>query len=133
MVSGNGGRDWRQSMPPAGVFDLAIDPANPSRVVAATERGLFVSKDEGRGWRPVNGDLAGLLAWPQRRALYLIGGDGQVLRSRDAGGSWQSQGSIGGQPAAFVAQEDELYAALADGTVKRSTDGGASWTDRTTP
>ena len=133
MVSGNGGRDWQQRTPPAAIFDLAVDPDRPSRIVAATEKGLFVSKDEGRRWRPVNGDLAGLLAWPQRSALYLIGGDGQVLRSRDAGGSWQSEGTIGGQPVAFVAHENELYAALADGTVKRSTDGGASWTVRTTP
>jgi photosystem II stability/assembly factor-like uncharacterized protein len=132
MVSGNGGRIWQQRTPPAGVFDLAIDPDSPSRIVAATEKGLFVSKDEGRAWRPVNGELAGLLGWPRRTALYLIGGDGQVLRSRDAGATWESQGTIGGQPAAFIAHQDELYAALADGTVKRSTDGGANWTIRTT-
>ena len=133
MVSGDGGRNWKQRRPPAGVFGLAIDPTNASRIVAATEQGLFASKDEGRKWRPVNNTLAGLLAWPKRDQLYLVDGDGQVLLSRDAGSNWQTRGSIGGQPAAFVAHDDDLYAALADGTVKRSTDGGANWTVRTTP
>lgn len=133
MVSDDGGRNWKQRQPPAGVFGLAIDPTNASRIVAGTEQGLFASKDEGRKWRPVNNTLAGLLAWPKRDELYLVDGDGQVLLSRDAGSNWQTRGSIGGQPAAFIAHDDELYAALADGTVKRSTDGGANWTVRTTP
>lgn len=133
MVSGDGGRNWQQRQPPAGMFGLAIDPTDASRIVAGTEQGLFASKDEGRKWRPVNTTLAGLLAWPERDQLFLVDGDGQVLMSRDAGSTWQTQGSIGGQPAAFLAHEDELYAALADGTVKRSTDGGATWTVRTTP
>lgn len=55
-----------------------------------------------------------------------------MLVSTDAGASWQTQGTIEGQPAAFVAHDDELYAALPDGTVKRSTDGGATWTVHST-
>lgn len=132
MVSGDGGRSWQQRKPPAGVFGLAIDPKRSSRVVASTENGLFISNNEGRDWRALRDDLGGLLAWPARDRLYLVDGQGQVLLSSDAGANWQTQGSIGGQPAAFIAHEDELYAALADGTVKRSTDGGANWTVRTT-
>ncbi len=132
MVSGDGGRNWQQRKPPAGVFGLAIDPKRSSRVVASTENGLFISNNEGRDWRALRDDLGGLLAWPARDRLYLVDGQGQVLLSSDAGANWQTQGSIGGQPAAFIAHEDELYAALADGTVKRSTDGGANWTVRTT-
>lgn len=132
MVSRDGGRTWDERKPPAGVFGLAIDPTNASRVVASTENGIFISANEGRRWRPLRDDTAGLLAWPARKRLYLVDGQGQVLLSSDAGASWQTRGSIGGQPAAFIADKNELYAALADGTVKRSTDGGASWTVRTT-
>jgi photosystem II stability/assembly factor-like uncharacterized protein len=132
MVSGDGGRTWKERQPPAGVFGLAIDPTDASRIVAATEAGLFVSKDEGRGWRPVNDTLAGLLVWPDPAKLYLVDGQGQVLLSGDGGKNWETQGSIGGQPVAFMAHEEELYAALADGTVVRSADGGANWTVRTT-
>lgn len=132
MVSGDGGRSWQQRPPPAGVFGIAIDPTKSSRVVASTEDGIFVSNDEGRRWRALGDGTAGLLAWPVRDRLYLVDGQGQVLLSSDAGVTWQTRGSIGGQPAAFIAHKDDLYAALADGTVKRSTDGGANWTVRTT-
>jgi hypothetical protein len=133
MVSANGGRRWEQGAPPAAMFDLAIDPADSRRVVASTERGLFVSPDAGTRWRPVRDDMAGLLAWPRRGRLFLIDGRGQVSRSSDGGKSFNPVGSIGGQPAAFVSNGAELYAARADGSVVRSTDGGASWTVRATP
>ncbi len=133
MVSANSGRSWQQRTPPAGVFGLAIDPTKNDRVVVATERGLFSSSDAGKGWRPVDERLAGLLAWPRAKQLYLVDVQGQVQLSRDGGSRWQVVGSIGGQPAAFIASGTELYAALGDGSVKRSTDGGRSWTVRATP
>ena len=132
MVSRDGGREWDERKPPAGVFGLAIDATNASRVVVSTENGIFISPNEGRRWQPLRDDTAGLLAWPTADRLYLVDAQGQVLLSSDAGANWQTQGSIGGQPAAFIAHKNELYAALGDGTVKRSTDRGASWTVRTT-
>jgi len=133
MVSSDGGRSWQQRMPPAGVFGLAIDPANRDRVVVSTERGLFSSTTAGKSWRPVDARLAGLLAWPRPKQLYLIDGQGQVQLSRDGGRVWQVVGDVGGQPAAFIASGTDLYAALGDGSVKRLTDGGRLWTVRATP
>lgn len=51
MVSRDGGRKWDERTPPAGVFGLAIEPANASRLIASTENGIFISPDEGRRWR----------------------------------------------------------------------------------
>jgi hypothetical protein len=133
MVSSDAGRQWTQRTPPAAMFDLAIDPRDPDRIVASTERGMFSSADAGKSWRPVRDDIAGLLAWPALDGLYMVDGQGQVQRSADGGRRWEPAGGIGGQPAAFIARGDELYAALADSTVKRSTDGGATWTVRATP
>jgi len=133
MVSTSGGRQWEQRTPPAGMFDLAIDPERPGRVVISTERGIFVSADAGERWRPLRDDIAGLLAWPAPDRLYLVDGQGQVLRSADAGKSFEPTGAVEGQPAAFVSHRDELYVALGDGTVNRSTDGGSNWTVRATP
>jgi photosystem II stability/assembly factor-like uncharacterized protein len=133
MVSDDGGRQWTQRTPPAAMFDLAIDSGDPDRIVASTERGVFSSTNAGKAWRPLRDDTAGLLAWPTSDELYLVDGQGQVQRSGDGGRRWRPTGSIGGQPAAFIAQETELYAALADSTVKRSTDGGATWTVRAAP
>jgi hypothetical protein len=133
LVSSNGGRAWDARMPPAPMFSLAIDPGNADRIVAATEAGLFVSADAGRRWRPLSNELAGLLAWQDTGRLFLVDGAGAILVSDDAGRSWEATGTIGGQPAAFVAHDDELYAALGDGSVKRSSDGGRSWSLRVAP
>ncbi len=133
MVSSGEGRSWDKRTPPAAVFSLAIDPRSPEHIVVSTERGVFRSPSGGEGWRPLSGDVAGLLAWPAANRLFLVGGDGAVQRSGDGGRTWQPVGSIGGQPAAFIAHGSDLYAALHDGTVKRSTDGGSSWTLRAAP
>lgn len=134
MVSSDDGRSWQQRTPPAGIFALAIDPADRDRVVVSTARGVFTSPNAGRSWRLVDARLAGLLAWPRARELYLIDGQGQPRLSRDGGREWQQVGrSIGGQPAAFIAAGTDLYAALDDATVKRSTNGGRTWTVRATP
>ena len=135
MVSSDGGQSWDQRTPPAAIFSLAIDPVTKDRIVTSTERGLVISNDAGKQFRPLapREQLAGLLAWPAKARLFLADGSGQVRRSRDGGSKWQPVGSIGGQPTSFIAHRADLYAALADGTVKRSTDGGRSWTVRATP
>ena len=130
MVSSNGGREWDKRNVPAAMFDLAIDPRDPQRLVAATEAGLLASGDGGKRWRPVNQQLAGLLAWPQRNELFLVDGEGRIQRSSDGGRSFTETGNAGGQPAAFIASQGDLYVALPDGSVKRSADGGKSWTVR---
>ncbi len=133
MASSDGGREWTERTPPAGIFDLAIAPTDSQRIVASTERGIFISVDAGEGWRPLLDDAAGLLAWPAPDSLFLVDGEGQVSRSADAGASFDPVGSIGGPPSAFVNHGKELYAALGDGNVVRSSDGGENWSVRATP
>jgi hypothetical protein len=133
LVSRDAGRTWSRRPIPAGLIDLALHPQRSSHVVAATERGLIASTDDGRRWRALSPGV-GLLAWPAPRALLLVDGAGQVHVSRNAGQGWIAIGNIGGQPAAFYAAPGrELYVALHDGTVKRSADGGRSWELRTRP
>jgi hypothetical protein len=131
LVSGDGGRSWEERTPPEPLISLAIDPKDPDHVVASGEHGTYSSGDAARGWRPLGTD-PGLLAWI-RRALCRVGRGGDVSCSGDGGGSWQTVGAIGGQPAAFDSAGHELYVALHDGTIKRSPDGGETWTVRTTP
>jgi hypothetical protein len=133
MVSDDGGREWESHSPPGPMLDLAIDPRDPDSVVAATDQGLSSSTNGGRSWRQLDA-APGLLAWSKPAALYLVDGQGGVARSEDGGRRWREGiGSIGGQPAAFMANGKQLYVALHDGTVKVSDDGGASWAVRSTP
>jgi hypothetical protein len=132
LVSGDGGKTWNQRPIPGPLIDLALHPRIPSQVVAATERGLITSTDDGRTWRALGGNV-GLLAWPDPARLLLVDGTGQVHVSRTSGRRWRAIGDIGGQPAAFLAQTQELYVALHDGTVKWSADAGRSWEVRSAP
>ena len=137
LVSDDGGKTWDRRSPPAGVLSLAISPDDPARVVAAVQGGpaddgLYSSDDAGGAWRPLT-DKTGLLAWTESGLLFLVDAGGVVSRSGDGGESWEETGDIGGQPAAFEAAGDDLYAALHDGTIKQSRDGGRTWSVRSRP
>lgn len=91
----------------------------------------MISENEGRSWRTLRKDIAGLLAWSDK-TMYLLDTNGKLAASGDAGATWKPAGDVPGQPVAFIATETELYAALSDGTVMVSADGGDSWRIRTT-
>ena len=126
MGSTDGGRTWEQRTPPGPVLDLAIDPRDGERIVASGERGLSVSRDGGEGWRPLQPDRVGLLAWTEDR-LVLVDATGDVHASDDDGRTFAKVGSVGAQPAALSAHEGQLLAALHDNTVHVSADGGRTW------
>jgi hypothetical protein len=131
MVSADRGRRWEEREPPGQLVDLAVDPANSKHVIASVAgelvQGLYESANAGETWRLVGGPI-GLLGWPKPGPLYILDLSGEVFTSRTVGPSLRHVGTIGGEPAAFLAHTaDELYAALHDGTIKRSTDGGKTW------
>ena len=133
LVSDDNGRTWREVERPAPLLDLAVDPADARHIIVAGEEGLYESADGGGTWKRLAARI-GLLAWPSPRRLYLVDADGALLLSADQGKRWTVVGSIGGQPAAFLAQTFvELYVALHDGTIKQSRDGGRTWTLRSAP
>ena len=132
MLSDDGGASWTERRPPSPIFDLAVDPSDAERFVAATERGLLETDDDGESWRPL-AKTVGLLAWPNPRELYLVDATGAFSVSRDRGESWRPRGELGGLPVAFTGAGDALYAALEDGTVLESTTGGVSWEPRSAP
>jgi photosystem II stability/assembly factor-like uncharacterized protein len=134
MISLDAGRSWKKRQRPAPLVDLAADPGNTERLVAAGKDGLYRSGDEGQTWELIRDDAVGLLTWPRQKSLFLVDGRGQVFVSPNGGRRWTVVGRIGGQPAAFLGRTaTELYVALHDGTIKRSADGGRTWTIRSTP
>jgi hypothetical protein len=130
LVSRDEGRTWATRAAPGALIDLAVHPADPARWVATTADGVYLSRDEGNTWRPVDPTPNSYLAWPQPDVLYRLDPGGPLQLSRNGGTSWEEIGSTGGEPQALVAADaDTLYAALLDGTVKRSEDGGRSWSE----
>ncbi len=131
LVSEDDGKSWQERRVPEPLISLAIDPADPRRLVASGERAVFRSEDAGRTWTAMDAP-AGLLAWTDR--VVTVDAGGTVHAAQRVGEQASSIGSIDGQPAALESgPDDDLYVALHDGTVKRSEDGGHTWTVRATP
>jgi hypothetical protein len=134
LVSSDEGRSFAEREPPGDVVDLAIDPRDGRRLVASNQTGLQSSEDEGRSWKPLGRAPVGLVSWVASGGLFHVDAYGRVQASSDDGRTWQPRGSIGTQPAVFMAADERsLYAALPDGTIRASTDGAKTWTTRSRP
>ena len=139
------------------IHRILVHHARPERIIIANGlMGVMTSDDRGATWRknpmpreanypdaivihPDDPDLIFLtvgVGWPQH--WYQLGrARGKIVRSRDAGMSWERLlgGLPNGQRAVFSALTIEarpdgfaLYAADTDGQVFESLDGGDSWT-----
>ena len=113
------------------LHDLAVDPARPETVLAATEQGVRRSVDGGRTWSPPSGPPLRLLHWSTPGQLWAVASDGRLLRSADGGVAWTATGGrVPDTPAAFTVDGDTIHLATADGRVRRSSDAGATWQAR---
>lgn len=135
IISRDGGRTFTERFTPRGlIVDFEVDPANPDRILAATENTLFRSEDGGETWRPLRRIEGARLAWPVPERLYLAAADGTVSRSQDGGGRFEQVGRVDGEPAVLdPASAEELHMALTDATVLHTGDGGAAWEERFRP
>jgi len=147
-TSNDGGETWQAHDAPSGITDLAVDPADPDRLLlsaAAESRGhLFESRDGGSSWSPMPppelpAAVATVTAGPGGRLWAGSATEPDedsrlpVLYVRD-GGVWQRRGSTprlrgwwGPVRSLFIHPQDS-DAMLADfGLVLRSEDGGHSW------
>jgi photosystem II stability/assembly factor-like uncharacterized protein len=138
------GNRWTGFLPGRPVQDLAVDPANPETVYAATGGGpdvLWKSGDGGATWRPASigllpTSIAASLAIDPRhpRILYLATQDqdeaGGLFLSLDAGASWQRQPVAVIDPFLQVTVDagDPACAYVATGfDLERSCDAGRTW------
>ena len=138
--SADGGADWSKAdhgITGRSIDALAIDPENPRRIFAASDRGLFRSTDGGARWDPIENDelvsswISSLVIDPQDPAiLYAAGPFDGVFKSTDGGRNWTSvNDGLPDNTARVLAINPQspttLYAAGMG--VFKSIDGGATW------
>lgn len=112
-------------------IDVAVNPGDPSAVMATTEDGVVVSADGGRTWSTVSGGPAvWLLTWTDG-AVYGVGEDGVVHASQDDGRTWSARATLPAAAMALAADGDRVVA-YTGGTVLESTDGGNTFVARVT-
>jgi photosystem II stability/assembly factor-like uncharacterized protein len=94
LRSSDGGRTWRLVLR-AQLMGLAVNPADPKRVLAAGP-GILLSTDGGQHWRqPLKIDQgAGPIAWSpsEPNVAYAVGFDRRFYRSSDGGETWSAVG-----------------------------------------
>ena len=124
-----GGPPVTLKKPRGTVIDLVVDPGDVRHYVAATDTGLYESRDAGRRWTRFDARRTGLLAYLPSTGLTLVRGDGVVER-RTSSDAWRQIGAVQGRPGALGSDKNTLYLAIQDGPVLRSSDGGRQWEQR---
>jgi hypothetical protein len=121
-------RNWR-ILDQVQVADLAADPSEPARVLAATVDGVVTYRADDGAATPLNGEppLA-LLDWPVPDLLVGASREGDVYRSSDAGETWHRLNGPAGELQALDVTPSSWHLAT-DAGIFRSTDDGRTWQD----
>lgn len=128
LRSEDSGKTW-QALPNPNLFDLAMDPTDPSMIVGTTQTGLVRSIDGGKTFSAIQGaPLLALLSWDK---THLVGvtPQGALFESVDMGLNWRKLATVNGEPGALSVRGNEI-ALLAGSTVFYSGDGGATFRPR---
>lgn len=141
----DGGGSWKNIFAaPGPVTRIAIDNLNSNLIYFATlERGVFKSTDGGKKFEDISKDISRLILGNQNinaleidphntNWVYMAGGVG-ILRSRDAGKTWEKI-EVLNNPANFPVKSlainpknpSEIVYGAAQ-AVYKSVDGGSSW------
>ena len=110
------------------LFAFAVDPDDADHLIGTSAAGLVESNDGGRAWESAEGPKLVVLSWDAAAGAW--GADPTGATWHRAGSAWERAGLLPGQPQAFLATPDVLYAAALDGDVTgiyRSSDQGRTW------
>ena len=148
--SRDGGDTWTKvngAIPNPDVHNVLVIAGPPRTVFVVVNDDVWRSIDDGKTWEPARAREVfpwhyprGIAAKPgDSRTVFLTLGDstpgrvGTVMRSRDAGATWENL-ALPGQPNSAVwtvsvaaADPDLTFAASRYGYLYRSDDGGNSW------
>jgi photosystem II stability/assembly factor-like uncharacterized protein len=148
--SDDGGDSWSQingAIPNPDVHSVLVVAGPPKAVFTVVNDDVWRSTDDGKTWEPARAREVfpwhyprGIAARPDDpRTVFLTLGDstpgriGTVMRSRDAGATWEAL-ALPGQPNSAIwtvsvsaLEPDTMFAASRYGYLYRSDDGGDSW------
>lgn len=111
-----------------GLLDIAVDPSNPNRVLAADYRGDMVLYRPGSAAVAIDeAPTMNLIDWQSEGDLVGTGRGGKVWVSGDAGRTWKPRGELPGTAEALTVKSATWYAATAAG-IHSSKDRGRTWT-----
>jgi photosystem II stability/assembly factor-like uncharacterized protein len=146
--STDGGRTWtqhREGLQSADIHGLVVIAEGGRRLLASSNAGLHVSRDDGDSWTFQKIDspwqyVRTILARPDNSGVLFAtngngapGSEGRLYRSRDFGATWQDAGLPGAVQSSlyFMAASADvpmvLFASTSLGQFYRSTDGGETW------
>jgi len=139
--STDGGTSWSSTPLVALVRAIALDPANPSALIAATRDGIGIwqSADGGATWQVANTGLANLTIGALATApsapgtVYAGSAANGVFRSNDGGATWSPTGFTGElglfhSLAVDPSTPQVAYLGTPFDGVYKTVDGGTSWT-----
>ncbi|GJF03034.1 F510_1955 family glycosylhydrolase [Pseudonocardia sp. D17] len=130
-VSTDGGSSWqdRAALP---ALDIAVDPADPARVLATVRGGVAASADGGRTFTAPAGPQLAFLSWAPGGTIYGLGLEGALHVSTDRGATWQQLGTVpGGRPQAVTGLTTGRVLAATAGGIYESRDGGHTFSSVT--
>lgn len=139
----NSGKTWQHAeneLSSGFVYGVAIHPNDTCNIFTVKSQALYRTSDCNRNWTELyreegNGRLASVAiqsASPYH--LFLMKSDGRVLKSEDAGISWQNISRISGRTIDMLSDPhhgNTFFIATKDRGLWRSDDAGQTWNDVT--
>ena len=130
MISPDRGRSWKSTTDEP-LFDITVDPKDPTVMVGTTQDGPVRSIDGGDNFVLIKAaPFLALVSWTGS-SLYGVAPDGVVYASLDTGATWEERGNVEGAPIAIGA-DGESVAVLVGQAVVESADGGRTFAPRLT-
>jgi photosystem II stability/assembly factor-like uncharacterized protein len=101
MRSEDAGRTWTTLTNP-GLYDIAMDPTDSTKVIGTTQSGPIISIDGGKSFTAIpNAPIVGLVSWDKARFVGVTPA-GVVYQSLDAGTTWKKLATVPGEPMALT-------------------------------